>query len=482
MRRALLLVVLLLAACTATTPPAQTLTVLAGAELADLEPVLARLRRDTGVELRFDLRGTVRASEELARGRTGHDLAWLSSTRYLKLLGASLPLSTSVMLSPVVVGVKRGKADALRSASWADVAARAGSGSFKYLMADPRVTGSGSAALIGVATAAAGTGAALRDEDVRCDKLQGFLAGRAPDPPAAESLFDEYLAREADLDAVLTYESTVVRLNASGRLREPLEVVRPRDGIVLADYPLMLLDPDKRAVYDKVVAWLRDRPAQEDIMGHTGRRPVDPAVPRPAELGAELGTSLYFPATQKVLDTLLAAYDRAGRGSRVVFALDWSTSMRGARIAELRSAFASLSGFEAFHVGERITVVRFAGTVLAEHTTTIRSPADVAALNDFLASDDLRDGTAIWSALDHAHRQAGEGAVVLMTDGENNAGIGPDEFLAAWRGSPARTYAIPFGEADPAELARVADETGGRLVPATEGSLAEAVEEIRGCR
>lgn len=69
-----------------------------------------------------------------------------------------------------------------------------------------------------------------------------------------------------------------------------------------------------------------------------------------------------------------------------------------------------------------------------------------------------------------------------MTDGENNAGMSADDFLAAWPNPPARTYAIRFGEADPVELDRVARATGGRVVDAGSGSLLEAVKEIRGCR
>ncbi len=471
----------LLAGCTGGAPETATLTVLASTELADLGPVLADLRRDTGVELRMEHRGTVQASEELARGGTGHDLAWLSSNRYLKLRGAAVPLSTSVMISPLVMGVKSGKVAALRGASWADIAQRTGEGTLRYVMADPRVAGSGLAALIGVATAAAGTGAALRPQDVRCDKLQGFLAGRVASVPTEDPI-EEYLRRQDEVDAVLTHESTVLSLNASGQAREPLEVVYPRDGIVLSDYPLMLLKPDKRAAYDRVVAWLRAEPAQRAIMERTWRRPADPGLPRVERLRAPVGTALYFPSSQQVVDALLAAHDRAGRGQRVVFVLDYSTSMAGERIAALRSAFASLSGFDRFHLGEVVTVVRFAGKVLEERTVTVTEPADVDALLAVLASDDLRDGTAIWSALDHAYRLGTGGSVVLMTDGENNTGMSAHEFVGAWPAPAAPTYAIRFGEADPAELASVASATGGRVVEATEGSLTGAVEEIRGCR
>jgi Ca-activated chloride channel family protein len=152
--------------------------------------------------------------------------------------------------------------------------------------------------------------------------------------------------------------------------------------------------------------------------------------------------------------------------------------MEGARTAGLREAFATLTGnggFDQFHVGETITVVRFAGQVLEERTMRVNGRADLDMVRDVVASGSLADHTAIWSALDHAYRLVGDGTVVLMTDGENNAGMSLDDLLRAWP-NRAPTYVIRFGEADAAELGRVGD-----LVDATTGSLLEAVKKIRGC-
>lgn len=472
--RLLTVVVLLLglAACTVTPEPVR-LRVLASPELADLGPVLARLTRETGVELQVEHRGTVAASRSL----DGFDLAWLSTNRFLRLRHAEPALSTSIMTSPVVLGVRPDKRAALgERPTWADVADRAAVGEFRYGMADPRVSGGGMAALIGVATAAAGTGSALRTQDVSCDRIQGFLTGRAfsaPDPIA------QFV--RSDVDGVIAHESELLALNASGQLPAPVEIVYPRDGIVLSDYPLMLVEPEQRGAYDRVVDWLRSPDAQR-MISERFRRPVDPAAPRGEKLRTEVGNALYFPSSQEVIDRLLVFHDRAGEGRQVIFVLDYSTSMRGARIAGLREAFASLNGFDRFYVGETVTVVRFAGSVLEERSITVRGKEDLDALLAVVASDDLRDHTAIWGALDHALRLArGEASVVLMTDGENNAGPSVQEFLRVGRGE-VPVYPIRFGEADRGELDRVAQASGGRLVEAAAKPLLEAVREIRGCR
>ncbi|MBY8852672.1 substrate-binding domain-containing protein, partial [Saccharothrix sp. MB29] len=220
---------------------------------------------------------------------------------------------------------------------------------------------------------------------MRCDRLRGFLAGRATSSGAPEQPAEEYARAHGEADAVIAYESTLIALNASGKLPEPLELVYPRDGVVLADYPLMLLEPGKRAAYDTVVAWLRGADGQRSIMRSTSRRPVDPTVERPEALARPLGTGLYFPGRQEVVDTLLAAYDRAGEPVRVVYVLDYSTSMRGPRIEGLRRTFGVLAddgGFEQFHVGETITVLRFGGMVLEERTVTVAGRTDLDVLRD----------------------------------------------------------------------------------------------------
>lgn len=500
----------LLPACSATRPEPVTLRVLASSELADLAPMLADLRADTGVELQLDLRGTIDATNALTPGSYRHDLAWLSSDRYfqLKLTKSGYtgpkPLSTPIMLSPVVIGVKRATAEQLRAGghpvSWADIADRAAAGQLRFAMADPRHTGSGLAALIGVATAAAGTGRALRPQDVTCDRLRGLFTGHKLTADTLTGLIDEFVAHQGELDALVSPESVLLSLNDSGRLAEPLEIIYPADGIIQSEYPLLLLNPAKRTAYDRVVNWLRSEPVQQRIMERTARRPINPDVPRSPRLRTATGNALYFPDQPEVIDTLLANYDADGAHppEHVIFLLDFSGSMRGARIAALRTAFADLTGtgeasFARFHQGERFTVVRFGGRVLAEHEFGADNPADLAALREFIGTDSFDDSTAVWSTVDHAYDLAATMiaadarqpvSIVLMTDGLSNTGLTADDFLARrrTRGPPVPTFVIRIGEADATELARVATATGGHLVDAGTDALPEAFKGIRGCR
>ncbi|GAA2772532.1 substrate-binding domain-containing protein [Streptomyces rameus] len=500
--------------------PDITLHVLASDELADMRPLLDRLREDTGVRLDLDYRPTNDAADTLLTGRHSYDLAWLSSDRYLRLKAKRAPAGTtpatgiqsaSIMRSPVVVGLSPEVARTLRAKapggrlSWADIADAAATGAVRFGMADPRHSNSGLAALVGVATAAAGTGRALRPSDVSCDRLRGFRSGQTLTADSSHALLDAFVSRPGRTNALITYESELLTLNASGRLRTPLEIVHPADGMVLSDYPLLLLDPGRRDAYDRVVTWLTGTGHQREIMRSTLRRPVSTEVTRDTRLQTPLDNALYYPDDPAVLDRLLADYgdpDRR-RTDQVIFLLDFSTSMRGSRTRALRAAFAGLSGadtsatakFVRFHQGERLTVVRFGGRPLAERTVTVRGPADLTSLADFVAGGGYDGSTAVWSALDRGYGTAERTlradpgrrvSLVLMTDGESNAGIGRTTFVSRYRARPAdvravHTYPLHFGDADAAELRRVAAVTGGRMVDARASSLSTAFKEIRGC-
>ncbi|MEV0218140.1 VWA domain-containing protein [Streptomyces sp. NPDC050704] len=494
-----------------------TLRVLAGPDLAVLEPLLDELRSETGVELDLDYQADADTGDALASGQGGgHDLAWLSTDRYFRLRhkdSARRQLRTPTMLSPVVVGLRPAVAGELRAKSpdgqlsWADIADAAATGTVRFGMADPRQTGSGLAALVGVATAAAGTGGALRETDVSCDRLRGFRSGQRLTAESTRELLDAFVDDPGRANALITYESDLLALNSGDRLKEKLEIVRPEDGMVLADFPLLLLDPAQRTAYDKVVEWLQRDSTQEKIMRTTLRRPVSPSVRRAGELRAAVGNALYFPDQPAVVDRLLDDYGDPRRRlpGQVVFLLDFSGSMRGERMAALREAFADLSGadssatgkFARFYQGERLTVVRFGGRVLEEKTITVRGPKELRTLADVVARGGFGDSTAVWSALDHGYRTATSAvadepeqavSIVLMTDGENNAGISYEEFVRRYEARPAgartavHTYPVHFGEADAGALRRAAAKTGGHMVDARGSSLSEAFKEIRGCR
>ena len=229
------------------------LTVLAGSELKDLEPLLPDLERATGVRLHFTYSGTLAGIDRLNAGEQ-FDAVWFSHAKYLVLNDAStsrVKAQEKIMLSPVVLGVKRSVAHRFgwdaKSPTWAEIAQRAKAGEFKYAMTNPTASNSGFSAVIGVAAALAGTASALRAKDIDPERLRAFFNGQALTAGSSGWLADAYVRDQDALDGIINYESILLSLDKGGQLHEPLTLVFPSEGIVTADYPLVLLSSAKRA-------------------------------------------------------------------------------------------------------------------------------------------------------------------------------------------------------------------------------------------
>ncbi|GLW05981.1 VWA domain-containing protein [Microtetraspora sp. NBRC 13810] len=519
----LLTAALTLTACASADTPGEiedgpdVLRVLAGSEVKDLEPLLARAADQAGVRLALSYAGTLDGAERVASGGAdgSYDAIWFSSNRYLSLIdGANARLSTQtkVMASPVVLGLTAAKARELgwdgRPVTWSDIADAAREGRFTFGMTNPASSNSGFSALVGVT-------AALSDADGALDaaritsvtpRLKEFFSAQRLTAGSSGWLADAYV-RQGGVDGLVNYESVLLGLGA--RLPEPLTLIYPTDGVVTADYPLTLLAsaaPEKKALYDKAAAWLRSTPVQQEIMTTTFRRPIVPSVRPDARFGTAQLLELPFPNRRAAADGLIDAYlNQVSVPSQALFVLDTSGSMAGARIDGLRQALVALTGadtsasgtFSRFRNREKVTMIPFNSAPAAPEEFTLPEKAPEPVLRQIRGfAEGLREGggTAIYDGLRVAYERAGEQlaaapgsytSVVLMTDGENTEGADYAAFEAFYRALPAeqrrvRTFVVLFGESDVAEMTKLAALTGGATFDARTGSLAAAFKEIRG--
>ncbi|WP_017559778.1 VWA domain-containing protein [Nocardiopsis baichengensis] len=517
-------------------PGAGELRVLAGSELADMEPLLERAAEETGVEVRMEYTGTLDGVEQIVAGDAEgrYDAVWFSSNRYLNLRPegrGALRREVPVMASPVLLGVGPDRARELgwdvgdgsvTGVAWSDIARAVDGDGLDYAMTSPAASNSGFSALVGVAAALADTGAALEPADIDgvTGELAGFFAGQTFTAGSSGWLAEEYVDRRQDPgdrpapDAMINYESVLMSLEEDG-VPGGLVPVHPSDGAVTADYPLSLLesaDEDAGRDYGALVEHLLSAPVQEEIAATTHRRPMEPgAVPEEARGSFPPLPELPFPATAESADALIAAYyDRIRRPARTVYLLDVSSSMAGERIAGLREAVHTLTGgdadsiagrFQRFYGRERVTVLPFASGTRRERTFTVPEEDPEPVLGDIRAHVDglhPEGGTAGYDALAEAYallerEDTGEGfaSIVLMTDGEINSGMDFDGFTDTHAGLPAGLRGVPvfpvvFGESDPGEMEELAELTGGRSFDARGGgdgdgtALDEAFREIRG--
>jgi Ca-activated chloride channel family protein len=488
-----------------------TLNVVGGSELKDLAPILSAAQSATGVAVKLQYTGSLDGAERVAAGSAG-DAAWFASDKYVQLAGAGTKVLASrhTMLSPVAVGVRQSVAARLgwtgRPVGWGDISTAAAAGRFKYAMTNAVASNSGFSALVGVADALA-KNQALSASTIDAAGLRGFLTGQALSAGSSGFLADAYVRSQDTLDGIVNYESVLLTLNSSRQLHEPLTLIYPSEGIITADYPLMLLSNAKRAAYDKLVTYLTRRDVQERIQRTTSRRPAVPGVPLDARFPSQLLVEAPFPANLQVVQVLLDSYQTdLRRPANTVYVLDVSGSMNGDRLSRLKAALTGLTGvdqsftgkFARFSPRERVTFIPFSSDVQGEQAFTIDSTdpssPSLRAIRDAVNGLRAGGGTAIYSALDRAYQVAGDArrtdpgaytSIVLLTDGENNQGISSGAFLTTVRQSPAGAARVPvftvlFGEANPGALQQIADATGGRVFDARTAPLNEVFKEIRG--
>ena len=94
------------------------------------------------MDVRFDYVGTLDGTQEgIVSGKDPHDVAWFSHAKYLELLQQNGPKwnptpRPRIMLSPVVVGVKKSVAESLgwtgkAKVTWRQIAEAAKAGKFR---------------------------------------------------------------------------------------------------------------------------------------------------------------------------------------------------------------------------------------------------------------------------------------------------------------------------------------------------------------
>ena len=482
-------------------------TVLAGSELRDIEPALSKAANDAGVNVKFSYAGTLDIVERI-NGGEAFSAILPPSGAYPSLALANPPLAREKLFySRVALGVKPAVAKALgwdvQPPTWAAIAKAAGAGKLRYAMTNPSSSNTGMSALFAVASAVAGKTEDLTAAEVDASVLKAFLQGQKLTAGSSGWLAEAYAKSPADLDAMVNYEAVILRTNAKLAQPEQLLLIYPRDGVISADYPLLLLDAAQRDAYQRLVAAWKAPAFQRETATQAFLRPSVSGVPLAAGLPAASVVELSFPNKLEVIDAVLASYlGDWRRPATSVFVLDISGSMKGDRIALMREALKVLAGagsnsassrYAAFQSRERVVLIAFDEHVEPPLWVRFEAGQLEAARSDLRNRAEAlspRGGTAIFSALDVAQKLAAEEqqrepdrfvSITLLTDGESNSGMSFDDFKRRWGNkAPARVFPILFGEGNVAQMQELAQITGGREFDGRKAALAQVFKEIRG--
>jgi Ca-activated chloride channel homolog len=518
-----------------TAAAANEFKVLATSDLRDAQPLEDMVLKATGVKLKFRFGGTMESTEAVQNGNADADAAWFANAKYLLSdpQGQSrVKLQDKIMLSPIVVGVSESHAKTLGwdkpevagKITWKTITKAAQDGQLKYALSNPATSNQGFMALMGVAAAASQKSEALSAQDVDRGAISGFIKGYKLPGDNSTYLSEKFIEQQGTrVNAYINYESLLLSLNQSGKLKEKLRLIYPLEGVATADYPLMLLNDSKREDYQKVVTYLKGNEAQNWLSQTTLRRAINPEVAK-AQLGlfpqGSVMVELPFSPDRALADGLIDAYLNEFRPPIAsTFVLDVSGSMNGSgRRQQLVQALQYIAGDDASLTGriarltsrEKIWMLPFsespqpstyfevpAGKPSAKgvqvQTDTAAKQAVLVKVRDYAEGLTMNGGTALYDAVlealkkMNAERQKNPSyqySVVAFTDGENNKGRGLAEFKTAYAALPEDVKAIPvfmvlFGEANERDLKDLVTTTGGRTFDARKASLYSVFKDIR---
>jgi len=520
----------------AAAPAAAVFTVLATTDLKDAQALEGMVEKATGVRLRFTWGGTMESTEAVLSGATRADAAWFANAKYLlsdPQGQARVKLQEKIMFSPITVGVSQSVAKRLGwddpavadKITWKTITKAASDGQLGYALSNPATSNQGFMALMGVVAAASDKADALAAADVDRGAIAGFLKGYKLPGDNSTYLAEKFIEQQgARVNTFINYESWLLTLNNSGKLREKLVLVYPKEGVSTADYPFMLLAEARRADYQKVVAYLKGSEAQTWLARQTLRRPIAPEVA--AQVGdlfpkeGAVRVELAFSPDRALSDGLIDAYlNEFRRPIASTFVLDTSGSMdKDQRRQQLVQAIHYIAGADSSLTGrlakltdrEKVWMLPFSDApramtffqlpAAAGATKGVRMQEDSQAKQEVLGrvrdyADQLRmtGGTALYDsvlvALAHMAEEKKKNpsyqySVVAFTDGENNLGRNLKAFQAAYAELPEDARGVPvfmvlFGEANESDLKALVQTTGGRLFDARRTPLYAVFKDIR---
>jgi Ca-activated chloride channel homolog len=412
------------------------------------------------------------------------DKAWASNTQQESLTG----LVRRFMLSPVVIATWDDVAASLgKNPGWGDFLTRVESdATFRWSHPSAK-TGPGFLSVLGEVYFAAGKSWGLVQSDLDkqttrdiFNRIEKSVAQYGESEEATlQTLADK---GSAYLTAFVATERGVVKFN-TGKSTRKLRAVYPKEGAAWADYPLTLLDgdwvsPQLRTVYVAYADHLVLPAAQKALLA-AGYRSVSPDVPITGS-GSPISASNGVDASQpqvalqipqeSVVDQLLGLWNQLKRHSRLVWVVDTSGSMDGAKIQRVKDALLVL--IDQADPNDEIALLRFADASQLLVPMAPVSDKQRAALKQAVQGLNAGGNTALLDATLEGYKLLQQqpkdkiGGLIVLTDGEeNHSGIRMVNLTDAIQQGNQKTATVVFciaygGDAGTKTLSSIAAAAG----------------------
>ena len=227
----------------------------------------------------------------------------------------------------------------------------------------------------------------MNDENLKSELISLFSG---LDRSSGSEAFLEEMFLKGSYDAVVTYEFSIININKQlvAKGEEPLYVLYPIDGVSISDSPLAYIDNKdeaKKLFFTELQEYILSSEGQAELASR-GRRTwygginenADKTVFNP-EWGID--TTKYivpvkYPSTAIIKQALGLYQTELRKPVHIVFGLDYSGSMQGDGIKQLRDAMEYIlteskasNDLLQFSSKDKITVIPFNGKIINEWST-----------------------------------------------------------------------------------------------------------------
>lgn len=507
---------LVLAACSR---PGPEFTIVSGSENDVLEPIVMEFCRSRNAQCTMRYSGSLDIALSLKPGsQIDADAVWPASSIWIDVFDEARRIkgAKSIAQMPVILGIRRSKAEALgwvgRPVRMADILSAVDGKQLSFLMSSATQSNSGAAAYLSMLGAALGKTDLIEAGDLDGNQVQDIvrrmLSGVARSAGSSGWLADllvESETRGTRYDGMWNYEAVIKgtneRLRASGQ--EPLYAVYPVDGVAMADSPLGFVDrgrgPEVEEFFRDLQAHLLSNATQEKIAA-TGRRsegarPMQSRDDIADNLDPGRSLAIIRPPDAAVIRKALNIYQEVlRRPSLSALCLDVSGSMEGKGEEQLLEAMRFLLSPERTRDvlvqwtradiilalpfnsrvfwAERISGDPAAQSRLLQRTLTLRAGGGT----DFYTCAERALAELLPLLQENLHLPA----IVIMTDGKSEGSIARFQRAHEAAGGKVPVFGITFGDGvDRRQLDALAKLTGGRVFDGTK-SLSDAFRAVRG--
>ena len=318
-------------------------------------------------------------------------------------------------------------------------------GKFKYAHTNPDVSSTGLSIVTAEFYAAAGKTQNLTEADVSDPKVQQYIQNIENSivhysPTTTVFANDIKQGGINFISAVALEEETVISLNQTGNLKDPLVAIYPKEGTFYHDNPFIIpnaawVTTDQRNAASVWKDYLLTDDSQRQALA-LGFRPANPNVAFADPLTAANGVDTSQPKTvlevpsPKVLVSVKNAWKNYRKQANIMLVLDVSGSM-GDPQQQGSKLYNALQGLKVFlssaRPEDRIGFIDFSDSV--DYAVPIAPYSqNKDKLNAVLSGNFNEGSTALFDAvlkaaqeLDNLHDTTRINAIVVLTDGQDNA-------------------------------------------------------------